>query len=176
MAGQPLRLTVRSNGTWTARLRDRKPTPDEAEYLAGPYTSELADHVLYPAGPVAVGAEWDVALDVIEARWGPLDTGVDNAYRVRLDSVGVLDGRPVAFLSHSGTYTHLRSGGPTLVETLRRSVVDLATRVEVAIESSGTRTFEWESGPEDGPRRTTRWRTWQDARTERRVVPEGEAP
>ena len=175
VTGLPLRLTLGPDGTWTARPRDREPTADEADYLAGTYPFELASEPLYPREPVAVGDEWDVASDALNAWQGPLDETAENAYRVRLDSLGVLNGRPVAFLTETAAFTHLQSGGPTRFEQRWHVALDLETKIVVASESSGTRDFSWESGPVGSAGRT-QLRTWIDAWTERGIVPEGEAP
>ena len=173
--GLPLRLTLGPDETWTARPRDREPTADEADYLAGTYTFELATEPPYPHEPVAVGDEWDVAFDALNVWRGPLDETAENVYRVRLDSLGVLNGRQVAFLTETAAFTDLRSGGPTRFEQRWYVALDLETKIVVASESSGTRDFSWESGPVGSAGRT-QLLTWIDARTERGIVPEGEAP
>lgn len=172
--GLPLRLTLGPDRAWTARPRDREPTAEESDYLAGLYPFELDNEAFYPREPVAVGAEWDVPFDALNARRGPLDETAENVYRVRLDSVGVWDGRTAAFLTHSSAYTSLRSGGPTRIEAVSHVVLDLETKVEIASESTGTREFTWESGPVGSAGRT-QLLTWVDSWTERGVVPEGAA-
>lgn len=93
-------LVERDSLRWRFTLEEGEPTPEEAEILA-PATRFDLDPSVFPDTPVGVGDTWTVPREVLEAQHGLLDLERPQRMTFRLDSIGVYEAHPAAFLSYT---------------------------------------------------------------------------